>query len=177
MHVVAKCCCCFVFVLFFNPQILCIKSAESNIVCEFRIYAPCLCPYSYTLSVVSKVKGSSRISTTTKKLWKEQNAARYIHIHTERERERERERFSFGWVSLAVLYWILSRFLTWLGFFPDVSLVKPDESFNPLLKALLYWISWVRKLWLDSQFEVKYDSTFCLHNFMRHAAGYTSLPF
>ena len=44
------------FFFFFCPQILCIKSAECNIV---RIYAPCLCPYSYTISVVSKVKGSS----------------------------------------------------------------------------------------------------------------------
>ena len=29
---------------------------------------------------------------------------------------------------------------------PDVSLIKPDDSFNPLFKAIVYSVLWVRKL-------------------------------
>ena len=36
----------------------------------------------------------------------------------------------------------LSRF----AIFPDVSLIEPEGSFNPLFNAILYSVSWVRKL-------------------------------
>ena len=36
----------------------------------------------------------------------------------------------------------LSRFTI----FPDVLFVKPEDSLNPLFKAILYSVSWIRKL-------------------------------
>ena len=31
--------------------------------------------------------------------------------------------------------------------FTDVSLIKPKDSFNPLFKAVLYSVSWVKETW------------------------------
>ena len=33
-----------------------------------------------------------------------------------------------------------------LDYFPNTSLIKPEDSFNPLFKAMFYSVSWVRKL-------------------------------
>ena len=54
--------------------------------------------------------------------------------------------FGLAWLiefcDVALSCFTLSRLTT----FPDVSLIKPEDSFSPLFKAVLYSVSWVRKL-------------------------------
>ena len=54
-------------------------------------------------------------------------------------------KFDLGWLiwtDVAPSCFTLSRWL----FPPNVSLIKPEVSFSPLFKAILYSMSWVRKL-------------------------------
>ena len=53
--------------------------------------------------------------------------------------------FCLSWLSLALLYWVISRYLARL-LFTEVSRIQPDDSPTLLFKAIVYSRSWVRKL-------------------------------
>ena len=53
--------------------------------------------------------------------------------------------FGLGYLSLAMLYRVISCFNSPLTIFPHVSLLKPEDLFNPLFKAIPCSVSWVRK--------------------------------
>ena len=57
--------------------------------------------------------------------------------------------FYLGWLSLAVLYWIGSRFLARL-LFMGVSRIQPEDMPTPLSKTIVYSKSWVRNFYNTS---------------------------